>query len=161
MPLLGEIAGSARPTKALCALNACPCRKSRRDPFAATRPCWSKPGTCLPDLRVVNSAWKLRRRVGQSLTARNTTAGLDRRPTQEKYIRDRRTSPLLTQGNSSLLPRRAVAPEREGRRRDAQPEQPRGAHCTGLFLPWVSSLAGPVRRQGECGNDPHQREEYP
>jgi len=24
MPLLGEIAGSARPTQALCALNACP-----------------------------------------------------------------------------------------------------------------------------------------
>jgi hypothetical protein len=36
-----------------------------------------------------------------------------------------------------------------------------GTDRSGLFLPWVSSWAGPIRRQGERGTDPHQREEYP
>ena len=81
----------------------------------------------------------------------------------EGYLPHRRTTPLRRKAAvryfhaaPSLLNVKAA----DGMLRPALP--PPGARDrTGLFLPWVSSWADPIRRQGERGNDPHQREEYP
>jgi len=104
-------------------------------------------------------------RVGcsqKSLITRNTTVGMelpqvrrDTSHTAEQRLYQRKAAVHCFYAAPSLLNAKA-ADGMPGRRCRL-----RGTDRSGLFLPWVSSWADPIRRQGERGNDPHQREEYP
>jgi len=61
---------------------------------------------------------------------------------QGGYLPHRRTTPLPAQSSSSLLPRRALAAEREGRRRDARPALPPAGHGSFRTILAVGVLVG-------------------